>query len=100
MFAGLSDHTKVVLQAIFVVVLWATSWVLIKFGLGSIPALTFAGLRYVMAFMVLALVTMRAPRLAVMRGLPMTTWLRLGLLGVLLYAMAQGAQFMALSLLP
>lgn len=100
MLAGLSDHTKAVLQAIFVVVLWATSWVLIKFGLSSIPALTFAGLRYVMAFTVLALVTMRAPRLAVMRKLSISTWLKLGLLGVLLYTMAQGAQFVALSLLP
>lgn len=100
MFAGLSDHAKAVLQAIFVVMLWATSWVLIKFGLGSIPALTFAGLRYMMALVVLGLVTVRGPRLDVMRGLSINTWLRLGLLGLLLYTMAQGAQFMALSLLP
>ena len=35
------------LVALFVVFLWATSWVLIKFGLEAIPPLTFAGLRYV-----------------------------------------------------
>src|SRR3989304_1017227 len=34
------------LVALFVVFLWATSWVLIKFGLETIPPLTFAGLRY------------------------------------------------------
>jgi drug/metabolite transporter (DMT)-like permease len=37
----------------FVVSLWATSWVLIKIGLQEIPALTFAGLRYALASLVL-----------------------------------------------
>jgi hypothetical protein len=40
----LSEHTVAVLQAVLVVFLWATSWVLIKTGLHdhAIPALTFA----------------------------------------------------------
>jgi drug/metabolite transporter (DMT)-like permease len=41
------------LVALFVVFLWATSWVLIKFGLETIPPLTFAGLRYGLASLVL-----------------------------------------------
>jgi len=38
------SHLQAVVQALFVVFLWATSWVLIKVGLEEIPALTFAGL--------------------------------------------------------
>lgn len=45
-----SPHTRAVLQALLVTFLWSTSWVLIKIGLADIPALTFAGLRYVLAF--------------------------------------------------
>jgi drug/metabolite transporter (DMT)-like permease len=50
-----SQHAISVFQAVFVTVLWASSWVLIKLGLrASLPALTFAGLRYTLAFVFLA----------------------------------------------
>ncbi|MCA9978373.1 MAG: EamA family transporter, partial [Anaerolineales bacterium] len=49
----LSAHTRAVLTALFVTFLWSTSWVLIKIGLQNIPALTFAGLRYFLAFLLL-----------------------------------------------
>ena len=42
------------LQALFVTFLWSTSWVLIKFGLEEIPAISFAGMRYTFAFLLLA----------------------------------------------
>ena len=38
------------LQALLVTFLWSTSWVLIKIGFADIPPLTFAGLRYTLAF--------------------------------------------------
>jgi drug/metabolite transporter (DMT)-like permease len=38
-------HAKAVLQALFVVFLWATSWILIKIGIKDIPPIIFAGLR-------------------------------------------------------
>lgn len=42
------------LQALFVTFLWSTSWVLIKIGLSDdLPPLTFAGLRYSLAALVL-----------------------------------------------
>ena len=47
------SHTRAVLQALFVTFLWSTSWVFIKLGLDEIPALTFAGLRYALAFLLL-----------------------------------------------
>lgn len=90
-----------VLQALFVTFLWSTSWVLIKIGLEEIPAISFAGLRYGLAFLVLALVL--AARPAVRAGIVALTsadWLRLGLLGVVYYALTQGAQFVALDLMP
>lgn len=48
-----SPHLIAILQALFVTFLWSTSWVLIKFGLVDIPALTFAGLRYGLAWLCL-----------------------------------------------
>lgn len=95
-------HGKAILQALLVTALWASSWVLIKFGLqASLPPLTFAGLRYSLAFLVLLPFALLNPvhrRALVM--LPGTTWRRLALLGLLLYTVTQGAQFVGLSLLP
>ena len=44
-------HYKAVGEALFVTVLWASSWVIIKFGLEGegLPPVTFAGLRYSIA---------------------------------------------------
>lgn len=90
-----------VFQALFVTFLWSTSWVLIKFGLREIPALSFAALRYVLAFLVLAPAVLASRQLRVqLRGLGRMDWLRLGLLGVVFYTLTQGAQFVALALLP
>jgi drug/metabolite transporter (DMT)-like permease len=44
---------KSVLIALLVTFLWSTSWVLIKVGLVDIPALPFAGLRYLFASIIL-----------------------------------------------
>lgn len=87
-------------QALFVTFLWATSWVLIKVGLDKIPALTFAGVRYFLAFVCLVPIVVTDNRLALLRTLPARTWGRLLLLGLLLYSVTQGAQFVALAHLP
>ncbi len=81
--------------------LWSTSWVLIKFGLEEIPALGFAGLRYCLAFLVLAPAVGASRELrAQLRRLTRRDWLRLALLGVVFYSLTQGAQFVALDHLP
>ena len=54
-----SSHVRSMLQALFVTFLWSTSWVLIKFSLEEIPALTFAGLRYALAFLLLLPLVLR-----------------------------------------
>jgi drug/metabolite transporter (DMT)-like permease len=95
-----SPHLVAVLQALLVTFLWSTSWVLIKFGLDDIPALTFAGLRYGLAFLCLLPLGLTSARLAALRALPARGWLRLVLLGVLFYTVTQGAQFLGLAYLP
>lgn len=88
------------LGALLVTFLWSTSWVLIKIGLEGISPLVFAGLRYVLASALLVPIAlsrydMRA-QWAALRG----AWLRLAALGVVLYAITQGAQFVALERAP
>ncbi len=48
-----SSHGRAVLEALLVTFLWSTSWILMRIGLREIPALTFAGLRYTIAALVL-----------------------------------------------
>ena len=87
--------------ALFVTFLWSTSWVLIKFGLEEIPPISFAGIRYMLAFLVLAsAVAANETRREELRNLRRRDWLHLSVLGILFYSLTQGAQFMALSLLP
>ena len=97
-----SSQITAILQAIFVTVLWASSWVLIKFGLrNNIPAITFAGLRYGLAWLCLLpfILFKRVRRLAFMQ-LSRTAWIRLGALGLVFYTLTQGAQFLSLAYLP
>ena len=104
----ISPHLRAVLQALFVTFLWSTSWVLIKFGLGEIPPLVFAGLRYMLAFLVLLPFLWRLPDAnksafrvpASVKALTRGDWGRLLLLGVVYYALTQGLQFVALAYAP
>ncbi|NMC78867.1 MAG: EamA family transporter [Chloroflexi bacterium] len=89
-----------VLQALLVTFLWSTSWVLIKIGLAELPALTFAGLRYVLAFLSLLPVFMHSHGQAALRRISRAQWLRLLLLGITFYTLTQGAQFLSLAYLP
>lgn len=96
------NRGRAIAQALLVTFLWSSSWVLIKFGLqASLPPLTFAGLRYCLAFLVLLpfLLAKPAQRRRLVE-LPGRVWGRLALLGLLLYTLTQGAQFVGLSLLP
>lgn len=98
--AGLSARGRAILVAVFVTFLWSTSWVLIKIGLAEIPALTFAGLRYTLAFLALLPFALRNPHRKTLSSLPRRRWLRLIGLGVVSYTVAQGTMFLALAYLP
>lgn len=90
-------HTRAVLTALFVTVLWSSSYVLIERTLDDIPALTFAGLRYFLAFLVLLPVAARRDALAELWDASAGEWASLVALGLLMYALTQGAQFVALT---
>jgi drug/metabolite transporter (DMT)-like permease len=92
-----SPRSLALLQALFVTFLWSTSWVLIKRTLPEIPPLTFAGLRYTMAFLVLLPGLRKYP--TAIRALSTSDWKRLTLLGLVFYTLTQGGQFMTLSYL-
>lgn len=89
-----------ILQALLVTFLWSTSWVLVKWGLEELPPITFAGLRYMLAFLLLLLWLWREKGFAEFRRLKRSEWGRLLLLGLVYYALTQGAIFLGLSLLP
>jgi drug/metabolite transporter (DMT)-like permease len=88
------------LQALLVTFLWATSWVLVKIGLENIPALTFAGLRYFIAFLILLVVFYRSGQFTALRNLSRWDWLSLIALGLVYYTLTQGTQFLGLKYLP
>lgn len=96
----MKPHFIAVIQALFVVFLWATSWVFVKIGLQDIPPITFAGLRYFLAFVCLLAVLLFNSSRKELRQLPGHAWMRFVALGVLLYAGTQGAVFVALAYLP
>ena len=96
------SHVKAILQALLVTFLWSTSWVLIKFGLkASLPAVTFAGLRYSLAFVcLLPFVLINPIHRNALRSFSRATWMQLVLLGIVFYTLTQGAQFVGLVFLP
>lgn len=89
-------HLAAVGQALLVTLLWSSSYVLIKIGLESIPALTFAGLRYSIAAMALVPIFVYHGETRSIRQLSRRDLGFIVLLGLLFYAVTQGAQFLAL----
>jgi len=96
----MTPHVKAVMQALFVVFLWATSWVFIKIGIKDIPPITFAGLRYFIAFLCLLIVMFANGIQNEIREISRRSWVQLAILGILFYAGTQGAIFVALAYLP
>ncbi len=90
-----------VLLALVVTALWASSWVIIKFGLEDIPPVTFAGLRYGLAAAILLgiILANKEARNAVGRQ-NRRWWLAIAGYGIIFVTVTQGTQFMGLRLLP
>jgi drug/metabolite transporter (DMT)-like permease len=95
-----SRHTIGVLEGLFVAFLWSSSYVLIKLGLKSIPALTFAGLRYILAVGVLVPFVLRSSSFGALKALSLRDWFNLILLGIVWYALTPGSQYLGLKFLP
>lgn len=95
------NHLISILKALLVTFLWSTSFIIIKLGLYEIPPLTFAGLRYSLAFLLfLPFVFIKKKYLSEIKGLSPAQWKKLIFLGIVFYTFTQGAQFLGLSLLP
>ncbi len=95
-------HYKAAAEALFVTVLWASSWVIIKFGLEGegLPPITFAGLRYSIAAGILLVIILSNPmHRALMRNQDRQWWRTIFLYGVVFVAITQGAQFIGLDLM-
>ena len=93
-------HLQAVLTAVFVTLLWSSSWVLIKEGLKDIDPLPFAGLRYAIAALVLSPIMMLPSNRRRLMTCGRRQWALLAVFGLLQYGVTQAAQFFALSILP
>jgi drug/metabolite transporter (DMT)-like permease len=95
------SRLKAILIGLLVTFLWSTSWVLIKIGLKQhIGPMTFAGLRYTLAFLCLLPFTLRKGERQAIAGMSRRNWLLLAGLGVVYYTLAQGTQYIGLAYLP
>jgi drug/metabolite transporter (DMT)-like permease len=80
--------------------LWSSSFVVIKWGLVEIPPITFAGLRYVIAFLCFIPFVLKKKYILEIKQLKLFQWKKLIILGIIFYTFTQGTQFLGLSLLP
>jgi drug/metabolite transporter (DMT)-like permease len=90
---------RATVTAVFVTVLWASSWVLIRIGLDTaeLHPLGFAGMRYGLAAIVLWAALARRAGPTGIRTLERRRIVELLLLGVVFYAITQGSQFIAIA---
>jgi drug/metabolite transporter (DMT)-like permease len=98
-----SRRTRIlaVLQALFVTVLWSSSFIIIKFGLVEIPPLTFAALRYSFGSVILlAIIFGQREMRTELKDRSRRWWAVLFIYGCIYIAVAQGGQFLALLYLP
>ncbi|HRI47769.1 MAG TPA: DMT family transporter [Ignavibacteriaceae bacterium] len=94
------SHITAILQAMLVTFLWSTSFIIIKWGLTEIPPLTYAGLRYVIAFLCFIPFLLQKKFTDEIKTLDRNEWIKLFSLGIIFYSFTQGAQFLGLWLLP
>ena len=79
-----TKHSFTIAQAFFVTILWSSSWPIIKFGLEEIPALLFAGLRYIIASCILLAFVLFSKKYRLeIKNLSLGWWLRLVLYGLI-----------------
>jgi drug/metabolite transporter (DMT)-like permease len=101
--AAAADRRRALAAALAVTVLRSSSWVIIRVGLrhDRLPPLTFAGLRYVTAAAALwAAVALNRTARGQLAGLTRQNTGHLAVLGLVFYALTQGAQFVAIDSQP
>jgi drug/metabolite transporter (DMT)-like permease len=96
----MTPRLKAILEALFVALIWATSWVIIKISLKDISPLLFAGWRYFLAGIILLVVWFLSPERKLFSSIDGKSWGKIVLLGIFYYAITQGSQFIGLKALP
>ncbi len=94
------SRLKAILLAVLVTIIWSTSWVLIKIGLEDVPAMTFAGLRYMLASILFFPFLLKKSVRDQIKALKKRDWVILIAMGVILFAVGQGGQYLGLAYLP
>lgn len=97
-----SPRLTAILLAVLITFLWSTSWVLIKIGLRSeLPPVSFAGLRYSLAFLCLVPFVLGSQRMRqVLRRLSGREWTILAGMGLVVYTLTQSLMYLSLDRLP
>ncbi|MBN2540328.1 MAG: DMT family transporter [Bacilli bacterium] len=90
-------HLFAILQALLVTFLWSASFLLILYGLGEVPPVTFAGLRYAIAAFVLFGYLLVKKRWNEFKLITKKQWLKLIALGLVMYFLNQGALYLGLT---
>jgi drug/metabolite transporter (DMT)-like permease len=91
------SYCLALVEAVFVNIIWASSFIFVKLLLKNLGPLTIGGLRYFIGFLVLLPFMLRKGRLD---SLPRRMWLRLLLIGLSAYTIGNGAMFWSLKYLP
>jgi drug/metabolite transporter (DMT)-like permease len=91
-------RTRAIAEGLTANLIWASSFVLVKIALEEITPLTAAGLRFFLAFVVLAPFMLRKKRIVLPRSAGV--WVRLLLIGFTAYTVGNGALFWGLNYLP
>lgn len=92
------DRWLAIFESFLVAAIWSSSFVFIKMGLAYIRPLTMAGARYFLAF--LLLLPLVARRGNTSGSLSLRSWVRLFLMGLCAYPIANGALFWGLQHIP
>ncbi len=100
MLTGIPSKRNAIIIAVIMTVIWSSSFITIQIGLKEIPALPFAGMRYIMAFLFMLPWLLSKSAIQAARELNKNDWINLAVLGLLNYPLNQGCLFLALSYLP
>ena len=92
------DHLVALLEAFFVTFLWSSSYVLVKVGLTEMSPLSLVALRYMVASLILLPLALKSGEGKILRD--WSNLLKMAVLGLSGYTVAQGLQCLGLFYLP
>jgi drug/metabolite transporter (DMT)-like permease len=93
-----SSRSLAISEGIITMLIWSSTFILVKQGLEYVGPLTLAGFRYFLAFLLLLPFLIR--RRPALRSWSSNLWLRLALIGLAAYTVGNGALFWGLKYVP